>query len=60
MNEKPESSIPDALEKQVYTSDSREKKEVRMDIVFIGTNVDMLNRYGGASQKKNTDNTFRF
>lgn len=55
MDEKPESSIPDVLEKQVYQSDVCERKDIEQEIVFIGTITDMLKKYGTAEQSKERD-----
>lgn len=55
MDEKPESSIPQVLEKQVYQLDVCERKDVEQEIVFIGTINDMLKKYGTAEQSKERD-----
>ncbi|MCW8334074.1 hypothetical protein [Vibrio paucivorans] len=52
MDEKPESSIPNVLEKHVYQPDIGEQKHVEQDIVFIATANDMLKRFGSAEQSK--------
>ncbi len=52
MGEKPESSIPQVLEKDVYQSDIGEQVEQEQEIVFIGTFNDMLKKYGSAEQSK--------
>ncbi|WP_157933225.1 hypothetical protein [Vibrio cyclitrophicus] len=53
MDEKPESSIPQVLEKHVYVD--VERKDVEQEIVFIGTINDMLKKYGTAEQSKERD-----
>ncbi|MEZ9873424.1 hypothetical protein AB4501_07450 [Vibrio sp. 10N.222.55.E8] len=52
MDEKPESSIPQVLEKNAYQPDIGEQKEVEQEIVFIGTFSDMLKKYGSAEQSR--------
>lgn len=54
MDEKPESSIPLLLEKDVYQPDIGADIEIEQEqeIVFIGTFNDMLKREGSAEQSK--------
>ncbi|MFA0330740.1 hypothetical protein AB4526_16945 [Vibrio cyclitrophicus] len=50
MDEKPESSIPDVLEKHVYVD--VKPNDAQPDIEFVGTINYMLKKYGTAEQSK--------
>ncbi len=52
MDEKPESSIPLVLEKDVYQSDTGEHVGQVDEIVFVGTFNDMLRKHGSAEQSR--------
>ncbi|MEZ8731001.1 hypothetical protein AB6D70_10545 [Vibrio splendidus] len=52
MDEKPESSIPQVLEKDVYQPDIGEQVGQEQEIVFIGTINDIMKKYGNAEQSK--------
>ncbi|PML55296.1 hypothetical protein [Vibrio lentus] len=54
MDEKPESSIPQVLVKDVYQPDIGEQVEQEQEIVFIGTINDIMKKYGSAEQSKET------